>query len=100
MSIQLNKAYKIISYKQKRYTEHYKIPAQQALVVPLKKFGDDVSCDVRWENTNGELQVLNSILINVENIVPLNPMIDDKLQEIWDHYYGSTTEAQPQQDQS
>jgi len=92
MSIQLNKPYKIVFHKQKRYTQHYSIPANQSLVVPLKTFGTDVSCDVRWENSNGELQVLNQILFSIDNIEPLNPLIDDKLQEIWEHYYAARPE--------
>jgi hypothetical protein len=88
MSIHLKNPYKIITNKQKRYSGHYQIPADQALVVPITMYGDEVSCDVRWENANGELQLMTRILFKVENIEPLNPMIDVKLHEIWEHYYG------------
>jgi hypothetical protein len=89
MSIQLNKPYKIIFHKQKRYAAHYNIPAAQALVVPLKVYGNDLSCDVRWENSNGELQHLPQILFATDNLEPLNSMKDDKLQDLFDHFYGS-----------
>lgn len=93
MSIQLHRPYKIISHKQKRYASHYNIPSQQSLIVPLKEYGNDVSCDIRWEDGNGELQVLHEKLFSVENIEPLNSLIDDKLHEIWEHYYSMNKEV-------
>lgn len=89
MSIQLKKPYKIIFHKRKRYASHYNIPAESSLVVPIKLYGNDISCDVRWENANGELQLLSDILFSVDNIEPLNPMTDDKLHDLWQHYYGT-----------
>jgi hypothetical protein len=93
MSIHLNKPYKIISHKQKRYAAHYDIPAAQALIIPLKVYGTDVSCDIRWEDANGELKVLHEKIFSIENIEPLNSLIDDKLHEIWEHYYSMNKEA-------
>jgi hypothetical protein len=87
MSLRLNAPYKIIHHKQKRYESHYLIPAATTLVVPLKELGEEVSCDVRWEDTNGELKVLHNKLFIVDNLVPLNAMVDVKLHEIWEHYY-------------
>jgi hypothetical protein len=93
MSIHLKKPYKIIQHKHKRYSEHYKIPAENALVVPLKEFGAEVSCDVRWEDGNGELHVIHQILFTNDNIMPLNPLLEDKLHDLWLHYYGVENDA-------
>ena len=89
MSVQLNKPYKIVPRKHKKYGAHYNIPAEKSLVVPLKQLGEEVSCDVRWENENGELKELHNVIFVFENLVPLNSMIDDKLHEIWMHYYNN-----------
>lgn len=88
MSIHLNKPYKIISGKHKRYESHYSIPAEKSVVIPLRALGAEVSCDVRWENENGELKSLHNIVFVNDNLIPLNSMIDEKLYEIWVHYYG------------
>jgi len=94
MSIHLKKPYKIIESKHKKYSEHYEILADRSLVVPLRQFGEEVSCDVRWENANGELKVLNNLVFVSENLIPLNPLIDEKLYEIWQHYYEAREKFQ------
>jgi hypothetical protein len=88
MAIHLNKPYKIIQPKQKKYEAHYLIPADKSLVVPLKVLGEEVSCDVRWENDNGELKAIHNIVFVNQNLIPLNPVIDEKLYELWQHYYN------------
>jgi hypothetical protein len=87
MSIQLNKPYRIVRFKEKRYNAHYQIPAAQVVVIPLEKRDKEVLCDVRWENENGELQVKHSIMFISDNLVPLNGMTDEKLFDLWKHYY-------------
>ena len=87
MSIQLNKPYKIIAFKEKKYSAHYKIPSSETLVVPVRAYGEEVLCDLRWENSNGELKVLHETMFVTDNLVPLNPMTDDKLFDIYTHYY-------------
>jgi hypothetical protein len=89
MSIRLNEPYKIIAYKHERYEAHYQIPSSAALVVPTLHVGDEVACDVRWENENGELKVLHKKMFIAENLVRLDPLADKGLFEIWQHYYGS-----------
>jgi hypothetical protein len=91
MNIHLNKPYKIIGFKQKKYDAHYNIPSAESLVVPVKNFGDEVLCDVRWENENGELKVLYEKMFINESLIQLNPLIDEKLFEIWMHYYNGPT---------
>jgi hypothetical protein len=89
MTIHLRQPYKIIATRHKRYNAHYNIPSAEAVVVPVKALGDEVLCDVRWENENGELKVLHQKMFVSENLTPLNPMIDEKLHEIWSHYYNT-----------
>lgn len=91
MSIHINKPYKIIAFRQKRYDRHYSIPSAESLVVPVRTLGEEVLCDIRWENDNGELKVLHEKMFISENLVPLNEMIDEKLFEIWSHYYDRST---------
>lgn len=87
MSIHLNQPYKITPSKYKRYEAHYRIPAADVVVIPMKQFGDEVSCDIRWEDHHGELQVIHHVMFITENLVPLNPMLDVKQHELWSHYY-------------
>jgi hypothetical protein len=90
MSIHINQAYRIIPSKHKRYEAHYKIPSGDVVVIPLKELGEEVSCDIRWEDANGELQVIHNAMFVKDNLVPLNAMLDTKLMEIWSHYYQSS----------
>lgn len=87
MSIKLNKPYKIIPERHKRYESHYGIPAGKALIVPMRELGEEVSCDIRWEDDNGELHKLENKIFVSQNLVPLNPLLEMKLHELWQHYY-------------
>ena len=88
MNIRLNKPYKIIRERLKRYTSHYRIPADKALVVPIKKFGNEVSCDIRWEDERGRLHLIENRIFVSENLVPLNALSEMELFELWEHYYS------------
>ena len=90
MSVFLNKPYKIVDFKQERYDAHYNIRSSASLVVPTKYVGDELLCDVRWENENGELKVLHEKMFLKENLVRIDPEIDKALFELWDHYYNSS----------
>jgi hypothetical protein len=96
MSIHLNQAYRIIPTRFKRYEAHYKIPSADVLVVPLKELGEEVLCDLRWEDSNGVMQVINNVMFVKENLIPLNGMLDVKLLEIWTHYYQSNAKPHEQ----
>jgi hypothetical protein len=96
MSIQLNQPYRIIPTRFKRYEAHYKIPAADVLVIPLKELGEEVLCDVRWEDSNGVMQVISNAMFVKENLIPLNAMLDVKLLEIWTHYYQSDAKPHEQ----
>ena len=89
MSIHLKQPYKITLHKLKRYAAHYNIPAESCVVVPVASFGHDHSCEVRWENANGELQLKNGLFFSEENIEPLDALKDPGLHEIWLHYYSN-----------
>jgi hypothetical protein len=87
MSIHLKQPYKIAERKQKRYEEHYHIPSDKCVIVPLKEYGEDISCNVYWEDGEGKVQQQLHLLFNHLNIVPLDSMRDAQLHEIWQHYY-------------
>lgn len=89
MNIHLRKPYKILPHKTKRYAQHYQIPAETCLVIPLRDYGDEVACDVRWEDDNGELQMKEQVIFNTENLEPINKLINTELYELWEHYYGA-----------
>jgi len=86
-AIQLKQPYKIIQRKQKRYEEHYQIPALKCVVVPIKEYGDDLSCDVRWQDADGKMHEQNQLFFSHQNIEPLDPMKDFELHELWAHHY-------------
>lgn len=88
-NIKLGTGYKIIETRYKRYIEHYQIPSSECLVVPLKSYGTDLSCEVRWEDEYGVLHSKGPLLFTGENLKPINPLLDSKLFEIWQHYYGA-----------
>jgi hypothetical protein len=88
MTVKIKAPYKIAPEKIKRYATHYNIPADRSLVVPMRAFDDEVACDIRWEDDNGELQWVQNKIFVVRNLVPLNPLLDIKLQELWHHFYA------------
>ena len=88
MKIQLNKPYKILPTRCKRYESHYQIPAARCLVVPVKELGEEVSCDIRWEDDNGELHLVSQKIFVADNLIPLNAMLESKLHELWQHWYA------------
>lgn len=99
MAINLNHPHRIIPTRVKRYETHYQIPAGNALVVPIKSLGEEVLCDIRWEDDNGELKVIHNAMFVYENLIPLKQLPDTKLFELWSHYYEGAT-ATTEQNQS
>ncbi|MBT1704742.1 hypothetical protein [Chryseosolibacter indicus] len=85
----INQPYKIVTSKQKRYEAHYKIPAGNVVVIPVRELGEEVLCDIRWEDSNGELQVIHHAMFIKGNLTPLNAMLDIKLFDIWSAHYKS-----------
>jgi hypothetical protein len=91
MAILLNHPHRIIPTRVKRYEAHYHIPAGNALVVPMKNFGEEVLCDIRWEDSNGELKIIQNAMFVYDNLIPLRHLPDTKLFELWNHYYGESS---------
>jgi hypothetical protein len=87
MGIQLRQPYKIIERRRKRYEEHYHIPSEKCVIIPLKEYGDDISCDVHWEDANGVMQRQSQLFFHHDNLEPLDSIKDFQLHEIWQHYY-------------
>jgi hypothetical protein len=94
MTIQLNRPYKIIPLRHKRYDSHYNIPSSDAVVIPMKELGEEVLCDIRWRDANGELHALSNCMFVKENLIPLNEMLDDKLFDIWSQFYSPVSNTQ------
>lgn len=94
MSIHLGQPYKIIERRRKRYDDHYQIPSDKCVIVPLKEYDEDLSCDVHWEDPNGVMQRKSQLLFNQNNLEPLDSITDFQLHEIWQHYYKNELKAQ------
>ncbi len=86
--INLNAGYKISEARQKRYIEHYHIPANECLVVPTRNFGEEAQCEVRWEDESGEMHFVHRLVFKADNLTPINPLLDTQLFKIWGDYYG------------
>lgn len=90
MSIPLNRPYIIIPSKLKRYQEHYHLPLEGALVVPVRSFGSESSCDVRWWGTDKEQHFIHNVVFIDENLSPMNFMLHDELYRLWLQHYQTT----------
>lgn len=93
MSIKPGIPYKIAPLRVKKYAAHYNIVPERCVIIPTKIFGAEASCDIRWENDNGELFLLQNKFFICDNLLPLNAMLEPKLYEIWEHYYESERSA-------
>lgn len=85
MWVSLKKPYKIISNKEKRYAEHYKIPAASCLIVPHTRREDEMLCDVHWRESDG-LHVLSNIMFDSENLELVNQVEHSDLFEMWSSF--------------
>lgn len=81
------KAYKIHPTRWKRYESHYTIPVEKCLIVPIRSLGNEVMCDIRWTDMNGESQLLRDKMFLYDNLVVIDPMLDYELYEIYVQYY-------------
>lgn len=94
MSIILNQPYKIVQRKQKKYEEHYQIPSEKCVIIPVRVYGDDISCDVRWEDPQGIMQIKNKVLFQHQNLELIDPMVDYQLHEIWKHFENANEKGE------
>ena len=90
MTIHINKPYKISALRYKRYNAHYNIVSSEAVVIPLRNLGSEVMCDIRWEDANGNLGVKQNVMFANDNLIPLNPLLDESLLGIWKHFYEAS----------
>lgn len=83
-SINFNSPYKIIPSKHKRYSAHYEIPGANCVVVPKKRYGDQISCDVLWKDEAGEVHHKVDMMFGLTYLEPLNAMKDFMLNGLWE----------------
>jgi hypothetical protein len=83
-NIHLNSPYKIIPSKHKRYSGHYEIPGADCIVIPRKKYGDQILADVLWKDAAGDIQHKADLMFDSINLDVLNPMKDFILFEVWE----------------
>lgn len=93
MNIKPGLPYQIVSHRVKKYAAHYNISPDRCVIVPVKIFGDEVSCDIRWENDDGESRLLENKLFACENLIPLNALQEFELHRLWKRYYDSGSGA-------
>ncbi len=84
--ISLGKPYKVSEHKHKQYNKHYEIPVPNCVVVPVKKYGDQISCDVRWKDESGETKHRDDLMFSSAYLLPLDAMKDFKLHDLWEDY--------------
>lgn len=89
-TIHLKQPYKILENRLKRYETHYQIPAERCVIIPVKNYGGEIACDVRWKDINGELQVKGGLFFNAENIEPIDAMKNYQMHELWSSYMELT----------
>ncbi len=98
MKIVLNHPHKIVERKQKQYDDHYHIRSAKALVVPVRALGDEVACEVRWQDDLGETRFLDNAVFQSQNLVPINAITDMEIFDRWQKYYSSEkTDGDPLQ---
>lgn len=85
-NIRLGKPYKVSEHKHKQYNKHYEIPVQSCVVVPVKIYGDQISCDLRWKDESGETRHREDLMFSSAYLVPLDAIKDFKLYDLWEEY--------------
>ncbi|MDQ2658618.1 MAG: hypothetical protein M3Y60_14440 [Bacteroidota bacterium] len=85
-NIRLGKPYKVQEHKHKQYQKHYEIPVETCVVIPVKKYGDQISCDLRWKDEAGETNHREDLMFSEVYLQPLDAMKDFKLYELWEDY--------------
>jgi hypothetical protein len=85
MWVSLKKPYKIIANKEKRYTEHYQIPASRCLIIPHDRREEEVLCDVHWREGDG-LRALHNIMFDTENLELVHPTDNSDLFDLWVYF--------------
>jgi hypothetical protein len=84
-NINLNTPYKIIPSKHKRYDSHYEIPSAESVIIPKKKYGDQISCEVMWKDQAGEIHRKSDLIFDRTYLEPLDAMKDFTRFGIWEN---------------
>lgn len=88
-NISLGKPYKVSEHKHKQYNKHYEVPIQSCVVVPVKKYGDQISCHLRWKDETGQTKQRADLMFSSAYLQPLDAMKDFKLYDLWEEYNKS-----------
>lgn len=94
MNVKQGLAYKIAPAKAKKYAVHYNISPEKCLIVPTRLFGNEASCDIRWEDDNGSVLLQNKLFVE-ENLVPLSALYDFELYALWKRHYDHVSPDRP-----
>jgi hypothetical protein len=92
MWVSLKKPYKIVGNKEKRYGEHYQIPASRCLIIPHERREEEVLCDVHWKEGDG-IRALHNIMFDSENLELVNPMDNSDLFDLWVYFRPQSQNA-------
>jgi len=84
--IGLGKPYKVSEHKHRQYQKHYEIPIEKCVVVPVKKYGDQISCDLRWKDESGVTNRREELMFSGVYLQPVDAIKDFRLYELWEEY--------------
>jgi len=86
-NIRLGKPYKVSEHKHKQYHRHYEVPIEDCVLVPVKKYGDQISCDLRWKDASGEIEQREDLMFSSAYLQPLDAIKDFQLYDLWEDYH-------------
>ncbi len=85
-NIGLGRPYKISEHKHHQYQRHYEIPIEKCVVVPVKKYGDQIACNLRWRDESGDVSTREELVFSSAYLLPVDAMKDYALHELWEEY--------------
>ena len=94
-NIHLGKPYKVSEHKHRQYNRHYEVPIENCVVIPVKKYGDQISCDLRWKDDAGETQHREDLMFSSAYLQPLDAIKDFRLYDLWEDYQKSPLHIKP-----
>ncbi len=94
-NIHLGKPYKVSEHKHRQYNKHYEVPIENCVVIPVKKYGDQISCDLRWKDEAGETQHREDLMFSSAYLQPLDAIKDFRLYDLWEDYQKSPLHIKP-----
>lgn len=94
-NIHLGKPYKVSEHKHRQYNKHYEVPIENCVVIPVKKYGDQISCDLRWKDEADETQHREDLMFSSAYLQPLDAIKDFRLYDLWEDYQKSPLHIKP-----